>query len=211
MKRNEKGLTSALIWKLMERFGVQGVQFVLQIVLARILSPDHYGVLSIMLIFVNLANVFVQTGFNTALMQNKDVTEDDYSSVFWVSLGIVGILYGVIFFTAPLIGAFYEMPDIVAPLRVLMLLPGALNSVQLAKVSREMDFRKIFYSNIAGIVLAGVLGVALALLGGGLWALVAYNMVNVFAACIVMRFTVRWRIRFVCDLKRVKTLFSFGW
>lgn len=206
-------ITGALIWKLLERFGVQGVQFVLQIILARILSPDHYGALSIMLIFVNLANVFVQTGFNTALVQNKEVTEEDYSSVFWVSLTIVGVLYGAIFFAAPLIGAFYEMPGIVAPLRVLalMLLPGALNSVQLAKVSREMDFRKIFYSNVAGIVFAGVLGVTIALLGGGLWALVAYNMVNIFAACIVMRFTVQWRIRFVCNLKRVKTLFSFGW
>lgn len=206
-------ITGALAWKLMERFGVQGVQFVLQIILARMLSPDHYGVLSIMLIFVNLANVFIQTGFNTALVQNKDVTEEDYSSVFWVSLIVAGILYGVIFLAAPLIASFYAMPDIIWPLRILalMLLPGALNSIQLAKVSREMDFRKIFYSNVAGIVLSGVLGVAIAWAGGGLWALVAYNMVNVFVACLVMCFTVKWRIRFVCDMKRVKALFSFGW
>ena len=71
---------SGLLWKLLERFGVQGAQFILQIILARILDPAHYGVLSLMVIFTSLANVFIQNGFNTALVQNKDVTEEDYSS-----------------------------------------------------------------------------------------------------------------------------------
>lgn len=207
------GIGKALGWKLLERFGVQGSQFVLQIVLARILDPEHYGVLSLMVIFTTLANVFIQTGFNTALIQNKDVTEEDYSSVFWVTLGIAGVLYGVIFVTAPLIGSFYEMPSIVTPLRVLalMLLPGALNSVQLAKVSRQMDFRKVFYSNLSGILVAGAAGIVIALLGGGIWALVAQTMLNVIVACIVMRFTVRLRLRFVCNWKRIGVLFRFGW
>lgn len=85
-------MTKALLWKLLERFGVQGVQFILQIILARLLTPEHYGVLAIMIIFTTLANVFIQYGFNTALIQNKDVTEEDYSSVLWVSLGVAGIL-----------------------------------------------------------------------------------------------------------------------
>ncbi|MEE1047670.1 MAG: oligosaccharide flippase family protein [Clostridia bacterium] len=76
-------MKKALLWKLLERFGVQGVQFILQIILARLLSPEHYGVLSIMIVFTTLANVFIQTGFNTSLIQNKDVTEKDYSSVLW--------------------------------------------------------------------------------------------------------------------------------
>ena len=141
-------MKKALLWKLLERFGVQGVQFILQIILARLLSPEHYGVLSIMIIFTSLANVFIQMGFSTALIQNKDVTDEDYSSVLWVTLGIAGILYGVIFFATPLIAQFYEMPELIWPLRVLalMLFPGALNSVQLAKVSRELDFKKVFYS-----------------------------------------------------------------
>ena len=145
MEQNNS-VAKGLAWKLMERFGVQGTQFVLQVVLARILSPEHYGVLSLMLIFTALANVFIQQGFNTALIQNKDVTEEDYSSVFWVTLMISGLLYAVLFFTAPLIAAFYEMPELVAPLRVLALVffPGTMNSVQLAKVSRELDFKKIF-------------------------------------------------------------------
>lgn len=206
-------MKKALIWKLLERFGVQGIQFVLQIILARLLDPEHYGVLSLMVIFTTLANVFIQNGFNTALIQNKDVTEEDYSSVFWVSLSIAAILYAVLFFAAPVIAAFYEMPDLVAPFRVLCLLlfPGALNSIQLAKVSREMDFKKVFYSNIGGIVISGVVGIVVALLGGGLWALVVQTLLNIVAACAVMTFTVKWRLRFVCNLTRVKILFSFGW
>lgn len=212
-KQKKNTLGSALFWKLFERFGVQGTQFVLQIVLARILDPEHYGVLSLMVIFTTLANVFIQTGFNTALVQNKDVTEEDYSSVFWVTLGIAGILYAVIFAAAPLIAGFYKMPDIVAPLRVLalMLLPGALNSVQLAKVNREMDFRKVFFSNLSGIILSGIAGIIIALMGGGLWALVAQTMLNVFVACIVMRFTSGLKLRFVINWHRIRVLFSFGW
>lgn len=212
-KTNKVSVANALGWKLMERFGVQGIQFVMQIVLARMLDPEHYGVLSLMIVFTSLANVFIQTGFNTALVQNKDVTEEDYSSVFCVTMGIAVVLYGVIFLAAPYIAIFYEMPDIVAPLRVLalMLLPGALNSVQLAKVSRELDFRKVFTSNIIAIVVSGVAGIILALLGGGLWALVAQSMLNVIVASFVMIFTVRWRPRLLCNWTRIKTLFAFGW
>ena len=206
-------MKSALVWKLLERFGVYGVQFVLQVVLARILDPEHYGVLSIMVIFTTLANVFIQNGFNTALVQNKDVTEEDYSSVFWVSLGISGVIYAILYASAPLIGSFYDMPSIVAPFRVLalMLFPGALNSVQIAKVSRELDFKKVFIGNIGAIVVSGAVGIAVALLGGGLWALVAQTMLNIFVACFVMLFVVKWRPKFICNLARIKVLFAFGW
>lgn len=209
----KKGIMSGLVWKLLERFGVQGIQFILQLMLARLLSPDHYGVLSIMIVFVTLGNVFIQQGFNTALIQNKDVTEEDYSSVLWVSLIIAGILYIVMFLAAPIIAGFYNMPMIIKPFRVLalMLIPGAFNSIQLAKVSRNMDFRKVFYSNIGGIVVSGCIGVAMALLNMGLWALVAQTLLNTTIACIVMWFTILWKPRFCCNLQRVKVLFAYGW
>lgn len=210
---DSKQIGKGLLWKLMERFGVQGVQFVLQIVLARILDPSHYGALSLMVIFITLANVFIQNGFNTALVQNKDVDEEDYSSVFWVTLGIAGIMYGSIYLGAPLIASAYKMPELIWPLRVLalMLFPGAVNSVQLAKVRRKMDFKKVFYSNIGGILVSGVVGIALAYAGAGLWALVVQTMLNMFVACAVMLVSVKWRPRLVCNMKRVGVLFSFGW
>ena len=208
-----RSVSSGFAWKLMERFGVQGIQFVLQIILARLLDPEHYGVLSLMVIFTTLANVFIQTGFNTALIQNKDVDEDDYSSVFWVTLLVASGLYGLLFFSAPLIADFYNMPSIVLPFRVLslMLFPGALQSVQLAKVSKEMNFRKVFFSNVGAIVVSGAVGIFMAYRGAGVWALVAQTLLNVTVASIVMWFTVKWHPRFICNLKRVKVLFAFGW
>lgn len=208
-----RSVKSGFLWKLLERFGVSGTQFVLQIVLARLLSPEHYGALSIMIIFTSLANVFIQMGFNTALIQNKDVKEEDYSSVLWVSLGIATILYGVICVASPLIGTYYNMPEIVTPMRVLalMLFPGALNSVQLAKVSREMDFKKVFFGNIGGVVVAGVAGIIIACMGGGLWALVTQTLLNIVTVCLVMQFMVRLKIRLTVNWKRIKILFSFGW
>lgn len=210
---NSNTISKGLLWKLLERFGVLGSQFLLQLLLARLLDPEHYGVLAIMVVFTGLANVFIQAGFNTALIQNKDVTEEDYSSVLWVSGGVAVILYGVIFAAAPVIGSFYAMPEIVTPLRVLalMLFPGALNSVQLAKISREMDFRKVFFSNLSGILVSGAVSVAIALLGGGLWALVAQSILNVVVVCLVMSATSGLRLRPVCNWDRVKVLFSFSW
>lgn len=206
-------VTKGIFWKMMERFGVQGIQFVLQIILARLLSPEYYGVLSLMIVFTALANVFIQSGFNTALIQNKDVTEEDYSSVLWVSLTIAIILYALIYIFAPTIAVFYDMPDVVTPLRVLALtlFPGALNSIQLAKVSRELDFKQIFYGNVFGMLVAGIVGIVLAYMGAGLWALVAQNLLNITAACIVMLFTVKWYPRLVCNLRRVGELFRYGW
>ena len=208
----KKSVTGGFIWKFLERFGVAGVQFVLQIILARILSPEHYGALSIMVIFTNLANVFVQSGLNTALVQNKDVDDDDFSSVFWISLSISALLYVIIFISAPFVAKFYNMPEIVSPLRILslILIPGALNSVQIAKVSRELDYKKVFYSNVGAIIASGVAGIAVAVLGGGLWALVIQHLVNVVTACLVMRVTVKLRLRFVCRFDRIKVLFGFG-
>jgi len=206
-------VVNGVIWKFLERFGVQGVQFVLQIILARLLSPEHYGVLSIMIIFTTLANVFIQNGFNTALMQGKDVTEEDYSSVFWITLVVATILYAILFMTAPLIGEFYDMPAIVVPFRAiaLMLFPGVFNSIQIAKTSRELDFKKVFYGNIGGIIVSGVVGIVMAYLGAGIWALVAQTVLNILIATIVMWFMVDWRPKLQCNFTRVAKLFSFGW
>ena len=206
-------LVNSLVWKLLERFGVQGISFIIQIILARILSPDDYGVLSVMIIFTTLANVFIQTGFNTALIQNKDVTEEDYSSVFWISIIMAFLIYVLLFVIAPIIADFYDMPTIVKPFRVLslVLFPGSLNSIQLAKVSKELDFKQVFRSNIGAILVSGLLGIILAYLGWGVWALVLQYLSNVIIACIVMHFTVGWTPKLAYNFKRVKSLLSFGW
>jgi len=211
---NEKpSIFSSFFWKLMERSGVSVIHFVIQIVLARLLDPEHYGVLAIMMVFITIANQFIQDGFQTALVQNKDVTEEDYSSVLWLALFVAAAMYGVVFFGAPLIAVIYEAPGIEQPLRVLalMLFPGALNLVQQAKVTREMDFKKVFYSSTVGALLAGGVALVIAFMGGGLWALVVKSILDVLVASVIMFFTVPIRLRFTFNIKRIKVLFSFGW
>ncbi len=210
MKQNS--IASGISWKLIERFSVQIIRFVLQIVLARILDPEHYGSLTLMVVFTTLANVFIQKGFSASLIQDKHVTEEDYSSVFWVTLGIAGIAYGIIWMAAPFIAQVYKLPEVVSPLRVLALLlfPGALNSVQQSKASREMNFRRVFFTNVSGVVAAGAVGIAMAYMGYGLWSLVAQSVVSTTVSCLLMRLTATWKIRAVCNWERVKKLFSFG-
>lgn len=197
----------------MERFGVQGIQLLLQIILARLLSPEHYSVLAVMLIFTSLASVFVQHSFGAALIQNKDVTEEDYSSVLWVTLMIAAVCYGGLYLLAPLIAVFYEMPLLVEHLRVLglTLFPLAFNSVQMAKAGRAMDFRKVFFSSICGLLISGTVGILVAYMGGGLWALVMQNLVNVTVSGVIMSVVIHWRPRLLCNWQRIKVLFSYGW
>ena len=134
-----------LFWKFIERMGVQGIQFIVQIVLARILLPQDYGLISLVAIFISIANVFVQSGFNTALIQKKDADELDFSSVFYLSLGVATIIYILIFFGAPLVSNFYREPELTIVLRVLAitLFFGAFNSIQNAVVAKRMQFKKL--------------------------------------------------------------------
>ena len=201
------------IWKLLERFGTQGLQFIIQIILARLLLPSDYGILALVLIFITIANVFVQSGLSTSLIQKKVVDQVDYSSVLYISLGIAGILYCLLYFTAPLIGVFYDNDSLVLVLRVLALtlFPGAFNSIQNAIVSRTMQFKRLFYSSVGAGIVSGIVGIYLAYHDFGIWALVFQQLSNQVMITLILWFTVRWRPSFTFSLERVKTLYSFGW
>lgn len=202
-----------MLWKFLERFGTQAISFVVTIVIARLLSPSDYGVISLITVFISVSTVFVQSGLNTALIQHKKVNDADYSSVFYVSLAIAAVLYIILFFSAPAVADFYKMPQITAVLRVLALtlIPGAFNSIQVAMVSREMKFKKLFISNIGGIIISGIMGVSFAYMGFGTWALVAQQLSSSVTVCVIMFFTVRWRPKLCFSVKRIGSLFSFGW
>lgn len=204
---------TALVWKLLERGGNALVQMVVQVIMARLLTPNQFGALAIMLVFVNLGNVFVQSGLNTALIQAPDAREEDYSTVFWMSLSVSIVLYIIVFVFAPTISVFYEMPSLTAPLRLLatLLIINSLNSVQIAKVTRNLEMRKIFGATMAAVVVSAVAGISLALIGAGLWALVAQQIAYQAASCFVLFLQVDWRPRMVFEVDRAKRLFGFGW
>lgn len=209
---NKKKVVSSLFWKLMERSGTQGIQFIVQIVLARLLAPEQFGTIAIVMVFITLAQVFVQSGFNTALIQKKDADEGDFSSIFFLSLGISCILYVVIFFCAPLVSSFYDDEILTPVLRVLSLIlfTGAFNSIQNAYVSKNMMFKKLFKSSLGAIIISGTLGIIAAYKGFGVWALVIQQLSNQISICLIMWFTVKWRPKLLFSLDKVKSLFSFG-
>ena len=211
---NLKGSTiKSLFWKLFEQGGTAVVTLIVQIVLARLLAPAEFGMLAIMLVFVNVGNVIVQSGLNTAIIQSPDATEKDYSTVFWMSLAISAVLYVAIFFAAPLVADFYQMPQAVTPLRVLVLvlIINSYNSIQEAIVAREMQFHKTFRATITAGVLSGTVGIVLALTGWGIWALVFQQLVQQGVKCLVLALQVPWKPHFEFSPARALVLFRFGW
>lgn len=221
-KENEKILQAkvsksvvikSLIWKFLERIGVQGVQFVIQIFLARLLCPEDYGIIAILVAFISIASIFVSSGFGTALIQKKDADEIDFSSVFYLSLFISVIAYIIMFLAAPFIAKFYKMELLSPVLRVysVVLIFGGLTSVHNAIVSKTMKFKNFFYTSIIAIVLSGIAGVVLAFKGFGPWALVCQQVVHSIVTCAVLWITVKWKPKLIFSFKRTKQLFSFGW
>ena len=204
---------SSFIWKFLERSGTHIIQFILQIILARILSPDDYGIVAIVTVFITLANVFIQNGFNTALIQKKDVDDLDYSSVFYLSFFVAIILYAIIFVTSPIIAKFYGNSLLISVLRVLStnLFFGVFNSIQHAIISKRLQFKKYFISSLISIILSGLLGIYLAYNGYGVWALVYQQLCNIIINVIVQFIIVKWHPKLMFSFKRVKVLFSYGW
>ena len=214
MTNNLKAKTvTSLFWKLFEKGGRAVVELVVQIVMARLLAPEEFGALAIMLVFVNIGNVIVQSGLNTALVQADEIDEADLSTVFWLSFGASLVLFAVVFAMAPVIEDFYAMPYMVWPLRVLgfLLLVTAFNSVQVAIVQRELQLRKVFIATIVAVTTSGVVGIGAALSGAGLWALVVQQLVYQVVNCLVLGLQVRWFPRFIFDRLKARKHFGYGW
>lgn len=213
MEKNLRSkIFSSLIWKFLERGGTQGIQFILQLFLARLLNPKDYGTIALISVFIAISTVFVQSGFNTALIQKKDIDEEDISSVFYVSLFIAVIMYLFLWSFAPIIANFYEIPKLISIVRVmgLILFLNTFNSIQNAIISRNMEFKRLFYSSLGAVIISGLLGIGLAYRGFGVWSLVYQQLMNQFFVCIILWFTVKWRPKLFFSLKKVKRLFSFG-
>lgn len=203
----------SVCWKLLERGGNQSIQLVVQIVMARMLTPKEFGALAIMLVFINIGNVIVTSGMSTALVQSEEVDNSDFSTVFWMSLGASTVLFAALFVAAPTLSTFYDMPAIVSALRVLgiIFLITAFNSVQVAIVQREMQFRKVFNATIVSVLVSGVIGIAVALIGAGLWALILQQLVYQLTNCFVLGLQVKWFPSFVFESAKAWRLFSYGW
>lgn len=213
MNKNEKrGIFSGLFWSYGERLSAQIVTLVISIILARLIEPEEYGAIALVMVFITLANVLVTDGFGNALIQKKDVDQTDFSTIFWFSELFAIIIYGILFILSPFIAKYYEMPILCPVMRILGIkIPiASINSIQRAKVSREMDFMKFFFSTLFGTLVSGVVGIVLAYGGYGIWALVFQYLSNSLIETTVLFFTSGWRPRLIFKVNRLKQLVPFG-
>lgn len=204
---------SNFIWRFAERCGAQIVQFVVSIILARILTPNDYGVVAIVLVFTQILQVFVDSGLGNALIQKKDADELDFSSVFYFNIVWCLILYAIAYMTAPFISGFYDngsMTPIIRTLCVIVIISGIKN-VQQAYVSRTLQFKKFFYATVAGMIVSGGVAIAFAFLDYGVWALVIQRILSLLMDTVILWVTVKWRPILAFSFNRLKGLLSFGW
>lgn len=204
---------SGLIWKFSERMVAQMVTLIVSIILARLLTPQDYGLIALITVFISLADVFVVNGFGNALIQKSTADNSDFSTVFYFNIVFSTGLYGILYLFAPYVGEFYENPILCDALRVLGLrIPiAAINSVQQAYVSKHMIFKRFFWSTLFGTLFSAVVGVAMAYHGFGIWALVGQYLTNTVVDTIVLWFTVKWRPDWIFSFQKLKGLFEYGW
>ncbi len=212
-ERGASPVARSFVFKLAESFGVQLIGFAVSLVLARKLDLADYGVVTMLSIFIAISQVFVQSGLNVALIQKKEISDADSSSVFYLSLFVAAVMYALLYLLAPAIGGFYNMPELVRVMRVLALtlLPGSLVSVQQAVAAREMRFKRLMISALIATVISGTVGIAMAYGGSGYWSLVWQQLTNQVSLAAILFVTVRWHPRLVFSFESIKTLISFGW
>ena len=203
---------SGMIWSFVQRFGVMIISFFSNIILARLLTPDDYGLIGMLMIFILVANTFVDGGFGSALIQKKNPTEKDYSTIFYWNLFLSVVLYILLFLCAPYIARFYKLPLLSSVLRVqgVVLILNSLSIIQQNRLRKQLLFKQLSLVGISAAFLSLVITIYLAYSGWGVWALVAPQlMLSLFNA--VLYWTVgKWIPKLVFSTKSFKELFGFG-
>ena len=212
-KNLKKSVISGVVWKFIDVLSNDGVAFVISVILARLLTPEDYGEIALVNVFIIIANVFVVNGLGTALIQKKDADSLDFSSVFYCNFALSLLLYGIIFAVAPIIADFYNIPHLSVVLRVLAIrIPiASINSVQNADVSRKMAFKKVFLASILGTVFSGIIGIIMAYASFGVWALVGQVLSSAIINTIVVYIVLRWRPTLEFSWARLSGLIRYGW
>ena len=202
-----------MVWRFLERCGAQIITFVVSVVLARLLAPEDYGKIALITVFTTILQVFVDSGLGTALIQKNDSDDLDFSSVFYFNFAVCIVLYAGMFFLAPYIAKFYNDVSLTPIVRVISLtiIISGVKGIQQSYVSKNMLFKKFFYSTLGGTIFSAFLGIYLAYVGAGVWAIVAQQLSNTTIDTIILWITVRWRPKKMFSWNRLKDLLSFGW
>lgn len=215
MKRvTEQQFASSALWKLLEAVAEKGVSLVLSLVLARLLLPEYFGLISLTMVCISFSDIFIQSGFNIALIRKESVTAVDYSTVLCLSLGIATVFYIIFFVTAPYIAAYYDEAEICMVLRAIaiVLFFQAGSTVIRAKATREMQFKQMSIVACSSGAIAGIVGIIMACSGCGIWSLVAQQILYYACDTIILTIVIKWKYSFVFSAVAAKQIskFSFG-
>lgn len=209
----EDSISRSMIYKNLERYIAMGVQIIVQIIIARILGPDEYGLVAMMTVFISLATVFIQSGFNMALVQKKTANNSDYSTALITNLLLGLFLYIILFLFTPLISEFYGQEEIkhCFPILSLLLIFGSFNSIQIAIANRQMQFKTLLKCNTVASISSGLLGVLSAFIGVGYWALVIQQLSNSILLAIMLFVKQQWKPSLSFNIESAMSMFNFGW
>lgn len=205
-------VASGAIWATIDKFGSMGIQFAVNLILARMLVPADFGIIGMLAIFIAVSNTLIDSGFGSALVQKKTPTQVDFSTIFFWNISFSTLLYVILCASAPLVAEFYSMPLLKPVLRVLalnLILTGAL-SIQKVKLQKSLDFNKIAIVNLSAYALSAGIAILLAFKGFGVWSLVVLQLAYGTISIILLAFITRWRPDFVFSKKSLRELFGFG-
>ena len=211
-KNLKQKAVSGMIWTALQKYSTMFIQFISGIILARLLTPYDYGCIGMLMIFMVLAEAFIDGGFGSALIQKKRPTQEDYSTIFFWNLSMAVVLYAILYLAAPAIARFYGIPLLCDVLRVqgLILFIYAFNIVQRNQLQKKMNFKMLSIVTITTSLTALTVTIIMAYHGFGVWALVAQNVLTAAVPAIVFWFYVKWRPRLVFSWQSFRELFGFG-
>ncbi|HHX69798.1 MAG TPA: oligosaccharide flippase family protein, partial [Gallicola sp.] len=207
-----KKATGGLIWSILNNIGVYGISFIVGIILARLLSPEEFGLIGMITVFITLLSVFVDSGFKTALIRKTDCNQTDYSTVFFFNVAISIFLYLILFFSSEYISFFYNEPELNSLLKVLgiVIVIEAFSLIQTTILTKQLNFKlQALISIIAG-ALSGIIGILLAYMGFGVWSLVFYSLINKLLLSAFYWLFNKWRPSFVFSFISFREFFAFG-
>lgn len=203
---------NGVIWASIQRFGTLGISFVSNLVMARLLTPDDFGTIGMLMFFLAIAQTFVDGGFGAALIQKKNITQEDSSTVFYINMVMSLLLYLILYIAAPFIADFYNLGILCELLRVmgLTILIQGVTLIQSVQLTKQMDFRTLSLCNLCGSLLLAISGIVCALLGLGVWSLVVRSLVGAAATSLSLWLVAKWRPVLIFSVDSFKQLFGFG-
>lgn len=205
-------IVSGVFWSSLQKIGAKGITFLVTIFLARLLTPKDFGLIGMLTIFIQISQTIVQGGFKQALIQKKEVDEEDYSSVFYINL-VVGLLFYLLLFAlAPYIAAFYDQPILTSLTRILSIIfvVNAFSFIQESRLIKKMQFKTLMLIHIPSTIIGGVISVAMAFLGFGVWSIVVMQLARALVYAIQIWIYSKWRPLLFFNMAKAKLLFSFG-